>query len=225
MHLLQRNAEVVISTPIFLINLDGVLLNAETDIVSCLNTALGEFGISEIPVDWYREHWGMPLVQLVQDFTETPLLQTGQIVARYVEVCEERGFVQTEVIHDTHSLLRELHALNYPLASLSSYISNPESLLREKGIDKYFSAHYATMGDRGALIDRACLEGGCNWILSDRITDIQHGISIETIDTAAITWGWNSTWDLGVLTPDLVIETAFDLKQYFVQKKPTWAWK
>lgn len=216
---------MVISKPVFLINLDGVLLNAEKDIIACLNIALTEHGRPEISVSRYRALWGKALVQIVQDFADTNLMETGQIVARYVEVCEQRGFVQTDVLHDTHSLLRELHGLNYPLSTISSYIGDPGALLREKNIDKYFHEHYTTMVARSALIDDAYAKGGCNWLVSDRIVDIEHGNSIDSLDTAAITWGSNSNWDLGILTPDLVVESALDLKQYFVQKKPTWAWK
>lgn len=207
-----------------LFNLDGVLLNAERDISSCLNLALETKNLPVIPIDSYKLCWGDAILSLIQTQSPCELSVAAQVAVAYQDICQSRGFVQTEVLHDTHSLLGELHNAGVRLESISSYIADPQGLLRKKILDKYFTDHHTTMGNRTTLL-RAVLpkdDGMTTWLISDRVEDVKYAVELPNISSAAITWGNSDHWDLGILTPDLVVESAGELRTYFIEGKSFW---
>ncbi len=205
----------------FYFNLDGALLNAREDILDCLASTLRSHagcGVTEQQfTEHYTHHWGVSLNELLQGLSGCSVAQAADLAVEYHHVCEQRGFVKTLVSEDLHELLHLLDRNGAQMHCVSSYIPDPDTLLREKNLHRYFHGIVNTMESRtkfwhqqltGIEKQKAC-------IVSDRAIDLQYGV-VQKIVAAAVTWGVDDQWDLGITTPDVILTSALECKRFFI---------
>ncbi len=202
-------------------SLDGALLNAKTDIIECLQAAItaqaGSTSGEKKFTEQYLANWGKSLPELLAVLSDCDLACTQHIATEYSRLCEQRGFVKTRVTEDMHELLHLLNRNGCQLHCVSSYIPDPDTLLREKNLHQYFQKITNTMGCRTEFwqqqLETEGLPGAC--IVSDRTIDLRFGVAHKSI-TAGVTWGASDLWDIGVETPDVILTSAGECKRFFI---------
>lgn len=202
-------------------SLDGALLNAQADIIECLQAAItaqaGSTSDENQFTELYRANWGKNLLELLAVLSGCEHACSQKIATEYAQLCAQRGFVKTRVTEDMHELLHLLNRNGCHLHCVSSYIPDPDTLLREKSLHQYFQKITNTMGCRTEFwqqqLETEGLPGAC--IVSDRTVDLRFGVANKSI-TAGVTWGASDMWDIGIETPDVILTSALECKRFFI---------
>lgn len=202
-------------------NLDGALLSAQADVFDCVTSAMKTHDVASLTQQQfdenYSQYWGLGFTELIREITGCCAEHATIIAREYSSVCEQRGFVKTAASEDLHELLHRLSRNSTQLHCVSSYIPDPETLLYEKNLHRYFRTITNTMNNRTEfwqeLLLNADLQKIC--IVSDRAVDLQYGVA-QKIVTVAVTWGADDTWDLGLQTPDVILTNAAESKRFFI---------
>ncbi len=202
-------------------NLDGALLDSQADIIDCLRSAVRmhshDVADDQSLAAQYLGSWGRSINDLISELCGCDVTVAEQIAAEYQRSCLQRGFVKTVVTEDMHELLHRLNRNGGQLHCISSYIPDPETVLREKNLHQYFHRVSNTMHSRMSWWQQeqraGALRNAC--IVSDRVIDLRYGVSQNCV-TAAVTWGADDSWDLGLETPEVILTDAAQCRQYLI---------
>lgn len=123
-----------------LFDLDGTLTDPKSGITSCVQYALGSFGVEEPDLDKLEPFIGPPLRESFMEYYGFTLERAEKAVEKYRERFSTKGIYENEIYPGIRELLKKLKENGAKLAVASS---KPEiyvkEILRYFEIEDYFS--------------------------------------------------------------------------------------
>lgn len=204
-----------VSTLVF--DLDGTLTDPSLGITRCLNFALREHGIPEVPDPVLVTHIGPPLDEIFLHLI--PAEDAGlldSLIAKYRERYSTVGYAENEVYPGIPAALEALTSAGLRLGVCTSKLASySEKILELFDIGEHFS--FLDGGDVGikkyqqlaGLLDRGVIDSAAVMI-GDRSVDIE-AARANGLSSIGVLWGFGSLSEITGAGPTHVTDTVEEL--------------
>ncbi len=214
-----------------LFDLDGTLTDPKVGITTCVQYALGEFGIEEPDLDKLEPFIGPPLKDSFIQYYNMTDEQAEKAVEKYRERFQVTGLFENELYGGIHDLLRTLKAAGMHLAVASSKPTVfVERILKHFKLDKYFEVVVGSELN-GERVEKAQVVQEVLhqffpgtlpkydevYMVGDRKYDIA-GARTFRIETIGVTYGYGSEEELTEAKADHIVGSVAELKKLLMQE-------
>ncbi len=213
-----------------LFDLDGTLTDPKVGICTCVQYALGHFGIEEPDLDKLEPFIGPPLKDSFMEFYGMSEEQAEKAVEKYRERFREKGIFENRLYPGIPKMLRTLRARGMTLAVASSKPTVfVRQILEHFKLSKYFKVVMGSEldGSRGTkeevvraalreLFDGKTIDRDRVYMIGDRRFDVEgaHGAKVESV---GVTYGYGSMEELKEAKSDYIVRSVEELEQFLLR--------
>lgn len=211
------------TTPTFIFDLDGTVVNPGTAIPRCINYALKKQGIRPVPIERLKRYIGFSLEQIFTDITKRKDKRFMKAcIDCYRERFHKEGIAEHRLYPGIVGLLEAASKSgNLVVASIKPKVSC-DMVLDHLGIKPFFTAIYG--GELGgkpgtkldilkSLIKKEGVRQGV--VIGDRGIDIEAARKCSCT-SIGVSYGYGTKEELQAAGADRIAETVGELRQYIL---------
>ncbi|HPQ81137.1 MAG TPA: HAD hydrolase-like protein [bacterium] len=211
------------TTPTFIFDLDGTVVNPGTAIPRCINFALKKQGIKPVPIERLKRYIGFSLEQIFADITKR---KDKRFIKSCVDCYRERfhkeGIAEHRLYPGIVGLLEAAsRSGNLVVASIKPTVSC-DMVLDHLGIKPFFTSVYGSelggkLGNKLDIMKHVVKKEGVRKgvVIGDRGIDIEAAKKCSC-GSIGVSYGYGTKEELSAAGADKIAETVGELRQYIL---------